>query len=96
MVLLGKTNLPIGCNDVQTYNPIWGTTRNPFDLSRTPGGSSGGSAAAIASGFAALELGGDIGGSIRVPAALCGIFGHKSTHGLIPTRYGPYRLPVLL
>ena len=93
MVLLGKTNLPIGCNDVQTYNPIWGTTRNPFDLSRTPGGSSGGSAAAIASGFAALELGGDIGGSIRVPAALCGIFGHKSTHGLIPTQYGPYRLP---
>lgn len=88
-VIMGKTNLPIGCNDVQSYNAVYGTTSNPFDLSRTPGGSSGGSAAAICAGFSALELGGDIGGSIRVPAACCGIFGHKSTLGAIPFSSGP-------
>jgi len=92
-IILGKTNVPIGCNDVQTYNAIWGTTSNPYDLSRTPGGSSGGSAAAICAGFSALEVGGDIGGSIRLPAALCGIFGHKTTLGAIPMAYGPARTP---
>jgi len=90
-VILGKTNLPIGCNDVQTYNTVYGTTSNPYDLSRTPGGSSGGSAAALCAGLTALELGGDIGGSIRVPAACCGIFGHKSTLSAIPFSYGPTR-----
>mmetsp|Transcript_63404 Transcript_63404/g.71753 ORF Transcript_63404/g.71753 Transcript_63404/m.71753 type:complete len:652 (-) Transcript_63404:160-2115(-) len=92
-IIIGKTNVPIGCNDVQTYNAIWGTTSNPYDVSRTPGGSSGGSAAAICAGFSALEVGGDIGGSIRLPAALCGIFGHKTTLGAIPMTYGPSRTP---
>lgn len=95
-VILGKSNLPISCNDIQTYNAIWGSTSNPHDSSRTPGGSSGGSAASICAGFSALELGGDIGGSIRLPAALCGIFGHKSTLGSIPTRYGPSRAQDIL
>lgn len=83
-VIMGKTNLALDCNDVQTYNEIYGVSRNPYDLSVTPGGSSGGSAAALASGFTALELGGDIGGSIRTPAHCCGVFGHKTTLGVIP------------
>jgi amidase len=92
-VLLGKTNLPLDLNDVQTFNAIYGSTKNPHNPSRTPGGSSGGSAAALAAGFSALELGGDIGGSIRTPAHCCGIFGHKSTLGVIPFAYGPSRSP---
>ena len=78
-IILGKTNLPLNCNDVQTYNPIYGTTSNPYNIECTPGGSSGGSAASLCIGFTALELGSDIGGSIRLPAALCGIYGHKPT-----------------
>ena len=78
-IIIGKTNLPLNCNDVQTYNPIYGTTSNPYNIECTPGGSSGGSAASLCIGFTALELGGDIGGSIRLPAALCGIYGHKPT-----------------
>lgn len=81
---LGKTNVPVELADFQSYNPIYGTTGNPFDTSRTPGGSSGGSAAALAAGFTGLEAGSDIGGSIRNPAHFCGVFGHKPTYGLIP------------
>ena len=72
--------------DWQTYNPLFGTTCNPWDASRTPGGSSGGSAAAIAAGLSGLELGSDIGGSIRIPASWCGIFGHKPSWGIVPER----------
>lgn len=83
-ILLGKTNVPLWLRDWQSYNAVYGTTRNPHDLSRTPGGSSGGSAAAVCSGMAFFDVGSDIGSSIRNPAHYCGIFSHKSTHGLIP------------
>ncbi|QKJ17982.1 amidase family protein [Microbacterium hominis] len=83
-VVIGKTNVPVALNDWQSDNPIYGRTRNPFDLDRSPGGSSGGSAAAVALGYSALELGSDIGGSVRVPAAFCGVFGHKPTWGIVP------------
>lgn len=81
---LGKTNVPVDLADFQSYNPIYGTTGNPWDTSRTPGGSSGGSAAALAAGFCGLEAGSDIGGSIRNPAHFCGVYGHKPTYGIIP------------
>jgi amidase len=80
-VILGKTNVPVLLSDLQSFNPIYGTTNNPFDLARSPGGSSGGSAASLAAGFAALELGTDIAGSLRAPAHFCGIFAHKTTYG---------------
>lgn len=83
-VVYGKTNVPQACGDHQSYNDVYGTTRNPWDPARTPGGSSGGSAAALAAGLTALELGSDIGGSIRCPAHFCGVYGHKTTHGLLP------------
>ena len=82
-VIFGKTNLPIDCNDIQTYNSVYGTTNNPYDLSRSPGGSSGGSAAALSAGFTPLEIGGDIGGSIRTPSHCCGLFGLKPTFDVI-------------
>ncbi|HEY0646784.1 amidase family protein [Phenylobacterium sp.] len=85
-VILGKTNIPPFLSDWQSNNPVYGRTRNPWDLDRSPGGSSGGSAAALAAGMSPLELGSDIGGSIRVPAAFCGVFGHKPTWELIPSR----------
>ncbi|BAJ26907.1 MULTISPECIES: amidase [Kitasatospora] len=85
-VVLGKTNVPLGLRDIQTYNEIHGTTNNPWDLARTPGGSSGGSAAALAAGFGALSLGSDIGGSLRTPAHFCGVHAHKPTLHLLPTR----------
>lgn len=85
-VILGKTNVPVGLGDWQSFNDIYGTTNNPYDLGRTPGGSSGGSSAALAAGFGALSLGSDIGGSLRVPAFHCGIYAHKPTYGLVPTR----------
>ena len=85
-VILGKTNVPPFLADWQSTNPIYGRTRNPWDLSRSPGGSSGGSAAALAAGMTPLELGSDIGGSIRVPAAFCGVFGHKPSYGIVSTR----------
>jgi amidase len=72
--------------DWQTYNSLYGTTNNPWDLTRTPGGPSGGSAAAVAAGITALEIGADIGGSIRVPASFCGVFAHKPTYGLVSQR----------
>jgi amidase len=81
---LGKTNVPIDLGDFQSFNEIYGTPNNPWDLGRTPGGSSGGSAAALAAGFTALEAGSDIGGSIRTPAHFCGVFGHKPTWGIVP------------
>ena len=83
-IVLGKTNVPEMLADFQSYNEIYGTTNNPWDLGRTPGGSSGGSAAALAAGFSALEMGSDIGGSIRNPAHFCGVFGHKPTWNLVP------------
>jgi len=82
----GKTNVPTLAGDHQCVNPVYGATRNPWDLARTPGGSSGGAAAAVAAGLTPLELGSDIGGSIRCPAHFCGIYGHKSSHGLVPLR----------
>jgi len=85
-IILGKTNTPAFCSDSQSYNPIFGTTNNPWDVSRTPGGSSGGSAAALAAGMTPLELGSDIAGSIRTPASFCGVFGHKPTFDLVPAR----------
>ena len=85
-VILGKTNVPPSLADWQSTNPIYGRTVNPFDASRSPGGSSGGSAAALASNMVALEFGSDIGGSIRVPAAFCGVFGLKPSFGLVPRR----------
>ena len=95
-VILGKTNVPLGLGDRQSYNEIYGTTNNPYDLTRTPGGSSGGSAAALAAGYGPLSLGSDIAGSLRVPAFYCGIFAHKPTLALVPTRgHLPPPLPPL-
>ncbi|HET9205973.1 MAG TPA: amidase family protein, partial [Burkholderiaceae bacterium] len=82
-VIFGKTNVPVYLADWQTFNPVYGTTCNPWDLARTPGGSSGGSAAALAAGFTPLELGSDIGASIRNPAHYCGVYGHKPTWGVV-------------
>ena len=83
-VIFGKTNLPIYAGDFQSYNQVFGTTNNPHDLSRSPGGSSGGSAAALACGFTPLELGSDIAGSIRFPSHMTGVVGHKPTYGIVP------------
>jgi Asp-tRNA(Asn)/Glu-tRNA(Gln) amidotransferase A subunit family amidase len=94
-VVIGKTNNPEFCYRGDTYSPLWGVTRNPWDLDRTPGGSSGGSAVAVATGMAALAVGTDGGGSIRIPAAFCGIVGHKPTFGLVPTRPGFRGWPTL-
>ena len=85
-VILGKTNVPVGLGDWQSYNEIYGTTNNPYDLDRTPGGSSGGSAAALAAGYGPLSLGSDIGGSLRVPAFHCGVYAHKPTYNVAPVR----------
>ena len=95
-VLLGKTNVPLGLADFQSYNDVYGTTNNPWDTDRSPGGSSGGSAAALAAGFGPLSFGSDIGGSLRVPAHFCGVYAHKPTLGLIPVRgYNPPPFPPL-
>ena len=95
-VILGKTNVPLGLGDWQSYNDIYGTTNNPYDLTRTPGGSSGGSSAALAAGYGALSLGTDLAGSLRVPAFHCGVFAHKPTQGLVPFRgHTPPRFPPL-
>jgi len=85
-VILGKTNVPVMLADWQSFNPIYGTTNNPYDLARSPGGSSGGSAAALAAGFSALDAGSDIGASLRDPAHYCGIYAHKPTYGICPMR----------
>lgn len=85
-VIFGKTNVPIHLADWQSFNEIYGTTNNPWNLNLTPGGSSGGSAAALAAGLTGLEAGSDIGASIRDPAHYCGVFGLKPTYGVIPSR----------
>lgn len=85
-VILGKTNVGEALGDWQSANPIYGRTTHPLDEALTPGGSSGGSAVALATDMVPLELGSDIGGSIRVPASFCGVYGHKPTYGLVPTR----------
>jgi amidase len=77
MVLLGKTNVPVYASDWQSDNPLFGRSNNPWNLDRTPGGSTGGGAAAVAAGLSPLELGSDFCGSVRIPAAFCGIYGHK-------------------
>lgn len=86
-IVFGKTNLSTDARDWQTYNEIYGTTNNPWDPTRAPGGSSGGSAAALAAGLTGLELGGDTAGSIRVPAYFCGIYGLRPSYGIVP-RHG--------
>ena len=85
-IVFGKTNVPVLLADWQSFNPVYGTTNNPWDLLRTPGGSSGGSAAALAAGLTGLELGSDIGASIRNPAHYCGVYGHKPTWGICSPR----------
>ena len=90
-VVVGKTNVPLLLSEWQSYNEIYGTTNNPWDLNRTPGGSSGGSAAALAAGFGPLSFGSDIGGSLRTPAHYCGVYAHKPTLNVIPPR--GHRLP---
>lgn len=84
--VMGKTNIPLRLGDWQSFNDIHGTTNNPWDLQRSPGGSSGGSAAALAGGLTGLEFASDIGGSIRNPAHACGVYGHKPTYGIVPTQ----------
>jgi amidase len=84
--LFGKTNVPLMLADWQSFNAIYGTTNNPWDVSRVPGGSSGGSAAALAAGLSGIEAGSDIGASIRNPAHYCGVFGHKPTWGICAPR----------
>ena len=86
VVILGKTNVPPLAADWQSNNPIFGVSNNPWDLTRTPGGSTGGGAAALAAGLTFLEPGSDIGGSIRIPAHFCGVYGHKPTLNVIPQR----------
>jgi amidase len=85
-VILGKTNVPPGLSDWQSANPIYGRTHHPRDGRRSPGGSSGGGAAALAAGMVALEFGSDLLGSIRIPADFCGVWGHKSSSGVLPIR----------
>ncbi|MGN3974027.1 amidase family protein [Tsuneonella sp. SYSU-LHT278] len=85
-VIVGKTNVPPDLADLQSDNPVYGRTNNPFDHSRVSGGSSGGSAVAVASGMVPIEYGTDIGSSVRNPAHFNGIFGHKTTFGLVSRR----------
>jgi amidase len=93
-VLMGKTNVPPYAADWQSANPLFGCSNNPWDLTRTPGGSTGGGAAAVAAGLTPLEFGGDFAGSIRVPAAFCGIYGHKPSETALP-RSGHFPAPNL-
>ena len=85
-IIVGKTNVPVMLADWQSYNPIYGTTNNPWDVKRIPGGSTGGGAAALAAGLGYLTLGSDIGGSIRMPSHFCGVYGHKPTLELVSMR----------
>ncbi len=84
-IVFGKTNLPRWSGDFQAFNEMFGTTVNPWDSERVPGGSSGGAAAAVAAGLSSFEIGTDIGGSIRFPASFCGVFGHKPSWGVVPS-----------
>jgi len=83
-IVFGKTNLPEFAGDAQTFNALFGTTNNPWDPERTPGGSSGGAAAAVATGLTGMELGSDLGGSLRIPAQFCGVYTIKPTWGIVP------------
>lgn len=85
-IILGKTNVPIYATDLQSYNKLFGVTRNPYNPEHTPGGSSGGAAAALAVGMTPLEVGSDLAGSIRIPAHFCGVFGHKPSRTLVSFR----------
>jgi amidase len=85
-IIFGKTNTPLYAGDFQTFNDVYGVTNNPWDTSRTVGGSSGGAAAAVAAGLTPLELGSDIGGSIRIPAHFNGVYGMKPSWGVVPSR----------
>ncbi len=91
VTLFGKSNVPLMLADWQSFNAVYGTTNNPWDLSRAPGGSSGGSAAALAAGLTGIEAGSDIGSSIRNPAHYCGVFGHKPTYDLVT--YAGHAMP---
>ena len=95
-IILGKTNTPIGASDIQTYNKVTGTTNNPWDATKTSGGSTGGGAAALAAGLGFLELGADLAGSIRTPSNFCGVCGHKSSLNLVPFQGGIPPLPSLV
>lgn len=86
VVLFGKSNVPLMLADWQSFNEVYGSTNNPWDVTRSPGGSSGGSAASLAAGFCGIEAGSDIGASIRNPAHYCGVWGHKPTYGIVPPR----------
>lgn len=95
-VILGKSNVSTVLADWQATNPVYGTSNNPWNVTRTPGGSSGGAAAALAAGFVALELGSDLGGSLRIPAHFCGVYAHKPTLNLLPRRgHAPPGTPAL-
>jgi amidase len=89
MTLMGKTNTPTGCADLQSDSPVYGRAVNPWNSARTPGGSSGGSAAVVAAGLSPLELGTDIGGSIRVPSSFCGVYGLRPSETAVP-RWGDF------
>ena len=84
-IVFGKTNLPRWSGDIQSFNDMFGTTVNPWNTDRVPGGSSGGAAAAVSAGLSSFEIGTDIGGSIRFPASFCGIYGHKPSFGIVPS-----------
>lgn len=84
-IIMGKTNLPRWSGDLQSFNDIFGTTVNPWNPDRVPGGSSGGAGAAVAAGLTSFEIGTDIGGSIRIPSSFCGVFGHKPSFGVVPS-----------
>jgi amidase len=100
-ILIGKTNVPVMLADYQSHNPIFGRTNNPWNGERTPGGSSGGAAAALASGMTPFEIGTDLSASIRIPAHFCGLFGLKPTEqripltGLIPGLRGPRSIRIM-
>jgi len=103
-IIVGKTNLPEFGSDWQSFNQVAGTSNNPWDVARTPGGSTGGGAAALAAGLGFMELGGDLAGSIRIPSHFCGVYGHRPTLDVVPLRghippppgviAGPAELPV--
>ncbi len=95
-LIIGKTNTPIGASDIQTYNKVAGTTNNPWDVTKTSGGSTGGGAAALAAGFGFLELGADLAGSIRTPSNFCGVCGHKSSLNIVPYQGAIPPLPSLM
>jgi amidase len=86
MIVLGKTNVPMLAGDWQSFNAVYGQSNNPWDVALTPGGSTGGGAAALAAGLSYLEVGSDLGGSIRVPAHFCGVYGHKPSLDVVPLR----------